>query len=409
MNRSYDVVVVGAGPSGLTAAYRVARAGRRVLLIDRMNPPARKLVLAGGGRCNLLPHAVDPSRYVTDSSPHSLRKILLSWPLEEVQRFLERDLRLRLYEERRTGKRFAAGGGTEVRRAFLSAVKRVGIDLRAPAAVEEILPSETAVVLASGERVTCGAIVLATGGRSYPTTGSDGSGFGMARRLGHRTVEPYPALVPLRGGPPAHHRLAGLSVPVTLSAGSGRVRSRASGDFLFTHRGYSGPAILDVSHRAARAVQAGEGLQIAVSWAGADPETWAVRLTAGPRTVARCLKDFLPDRLVDLLLDELGLRGARLATLRRGDRTRLIGALGAYPLPWTGCGGWSEAEVTGGGVDLADLDPRTLESRVVPRLHLCGELLDAFGPVGGTNLLWAFVSGKVAGDGAAQIAHSSTA
>jgi predicted Rossmann fold flavoprotein len=406
MNWTHDVVVVGVGPAGMTAAYRAARGGCRVLALDRMGSPSRKLVLAGGGRCNLLPRAVDPSAFVTDSSRNALRKILLSWPLPEIRAFLERDLRLRLYEDRKTGRVFPVGGGEEVRRRFLAALRRAHVEVRSHATVRQIVPS--AVVLRGGETIHARAIVLATGGRSYPKTGSDGTGFEIAHGLGHHVVDPYPALVALRGGPPRHHRLAGVSVPVTLTIGTGRSRVRVSDDFLFTHRGYSGPAVLDASHLAARAMQAGESLRIDVAWGGAAPEVWEARLTPSARTVARRLREFLPDRLVEVLLDELGQREVRLASLQRPDRSRLVQALGAYPLPWTACGGWNEAEVTGGGVALVDLDPRTLESRMVPGLHLCGELLDAFGRVGGNNLLWAFVTGKVAGDGAVRITRSST-
>jgi len=124
--------------------------------------------------------------------------------------------------------------------------------------------------------------------------------------------------------------------------------------------------------------------------------------TSSGRMVRGALKEILPDRLVDMLLAELDLSGAKLSTLHGEERTCLIAVLTSYQLPWTGCGGWNEAEVTGGGVSLADLDPSTLESGVIPNLYLCGELLDAFGPIGGTNFLWAFVTGKLAGEGAAR-------
>ncbi len=408
MAKAVDVAVIGGGPAGMTAAYRAAQAGCRVVILDRMDPPGRKLLLSGGGRCNILPRVVDPSLYVTDSSRNSLRKILLSWPLAEVRAFLEGELGLHLFEEAKTGKTFPVGGGVEVLRRFLTGLRRVGVTLRTRVSVERILPSDVAVVLSSGEAIAAGAIILATGGRSYPKTGSDGTGYEIARGLGHHLIEPYPALVGLRGGTAAHHRLAGVSVPVTLSVGLGRSCVRASGDFLFTHRGYSGPVVLNLSHLAARAVQAGAPLRFEVAWGGCSPDVWEERLTPGGKTVAGRLKEFLPDRLVDLLLDELGLRESRLSSPRREDRTRLVTALGAYPLPWSACEGWGEAEVTGGGVSLGDVDPRSLESRVVRAVHLCGELLDAFGPLGGTNLLWAFVTGKIAGDGVARNAHSST-
>jgi len=160
--------------------------------------------------------------------------------------------------------------------------------------------------------------------------------------------------------------------------------------------------VMNVAHLAARAERAGRPLSVAVSWGGRTAEEWGQRLSPGRRTVRRVLREVLPERFALSLLGELDLLDARTATLAKADRYRLIDALTAYPLPWTSTGGFEEAEVTGGGVRLSEVDPRTLESRIVPGLHLCGEILDAFGPIGGHNFLWAFVTGKLAGDGAAE-------
>ncbi len=397
----------------MTAAYHAARAGCRVLLLDRNKRPGEKILLSGGGRCNILPREkIDPRLYTTDSSKNTLKKILLSWPLPEVRAFLEGPIGLRLIEQRRTGKVYPLfGGGKEVRDRLLAAVKRSGVTVRTGVSVAEIAPSERRrIVLETGEAIVAERVVLATGGLSYPRTGSDGTGHEIARALGHYLVESYPALVSLRGGSSAHHHLAGLSLPVTLTVGTGKSRVRAYGDFLFTHRGYSGPVVLNLGHAAARATLSGEHSTISVSWSTLNEEDWKSVLaplstpsgaTSG-RMVRGALKEILPDRLVSMLLAELDLSTAKLATLHGGEQTRLIAALTSYQLPWTGCGGWSEAEVTGGGVSLADLDPSTLESRVIPNLYLCGELLDAFGPIGGTNFLWAFVTGKLAGDATAR-------
>ena len=408
IRKGYDVAVVGGGPAGMTAAYHAAHAGCRVLLLDRNKRPGDKILLSGGGRCNILPREmIDPLLYTTDSSKNTLKKILLSWPLPKVRAFLEGPVGLQLIEQKRTGKVYPLfGGGKEVRDRLLATVKRSGVTVRT-GSVAEISPSERRrIVLATGEAIVAERVVLATGGLSYPRTGSDGTGHEIARSLGHHLVGSYPALVSLRGGSPAHHHLAGLSVPVTLTVGTGKSRVRAHGDFLFTHRGYSGPVVLNLGHAAARATLAEEHPPITVSWSTLNEADWQEVLTPpgtqSGRMVRGALKETLPDRLVDMLLAELDLSAAKLATLHGGERTRLIAALTSYQLPWTRCGGWNEAEVTGGGVSLADIDPSTLESRVTPNLYLCGELLDAFGPIGGTNFLWAFVTGKLAGEGAAR-------
>jgi predicted Rossmann fold flavoprotein len=406
--KGYDIAVIGGGPAGMTAAYHAARARCRVLLLDRNKRPGEKILLSGGGRCNILPREmVDPRSYTTDSSKNTLKNILLSWPLPEVRAFLEGPIGLRLIEQRRTGKVYPLfGGGKEVRDRLLSAVRRSGVTVRTGASVAEVSPSERRrIVLEQGETIVADRVVLATGGLSYPRTGSDGTGHRIARALGHHLVEPYPALVALRGGSVAHHSLAGLSLPVRLTVGTGRSRVQAYGNFLFTHRGYSGPVVLNLGHIAARAALSGEHPAITVSWSTMSEEDWKEALSPRGKTVRGVLKEVLPDRLVDVLLAEIGLSTAKLATLRREERGRLISSLVSYPLPWKHSGGWSEAEVTGGGVSLSEVDPTTLQSRVTPSLYLCGEILDAFGPIGGTNFLWAFVTGKLAGEGAAQRGH----
>ncbi len=389
----------------MTAAYHAARGGGRILLLDGRRPFGQKILLSGGGRCNILPlHPVDPGSYTTDSSRNTLRKVVLSWPLPEVRAFLEGPIGLRLVEQRKTGKVFPLyGGGEEVRDRLLAAVRRKGVEVRAGSgsAVVDVAPTQRRrLLLEGGDEIVTDRIILATGGLSYPKTGSDGSGIEIARRLGHAIVDPYPALVSLRGGSPAHHRLAGVSQPVTISVEGGKNATPVQGDFLFTHSGYSGPAILNIGHIAARADMAGEHTTIAVSWSEKTADDWNTLLSPSGKTVRGVLKEFLPDRLVELLLEELALSDARVATLTRDDRVRLIENLVSYPLPWRRSGGWNEAEVTGGGVMLSEIEPRTMRSKVVPCISFCGEILDAFGPIGGTNFLWAFITGKLAGEGA---------
>ena len=388
----------------MMAAYHASRRGNRVVIIDRMRPPGQKIPLSGGGRCNILPlRPVEPSQYVTDSSVNIVKKILLSWPLAEVRAFLSGPMGLKLIDNRKSGKVFPLfGGGEEVRNHMLAVVRQSGVEVRTGSAVVDIQPSQRRnVILENGDSIVAARIILATGGMSYPQTGSDGTGYEIARRLGHSIVDPYPALVSLRGGSPEHHKLAGLSIPVTLSVGKGKSRTSMRGDFLFTHRGYSGPAVLNIAHVAARAGEGEDSPTIEVAWSDKTSVEWEEILAPSGKTVRGVLKEVLPDRLADLLLDELALTDARTATLTKGDRKRLIAALVSYPLPWRRTGGWNEAEVTGGGIPLSEIDPRTLRSRIVPQLYFCGEILDAFGPIGGTNFLWAFVTGKLAGEGAA--------
>jgi hypothetical protein len=199
--------------------------------------------------------------------------------------------------------------------------------------------------------------------------------------------------------------LAGISLAVTITAQDGARSATAAGGFLFTHRGYSGPSVLDVSHVAVRSrLEADAGAKLTVCWTALDEAGWEAALRPqGTRTVAGALRRELPDRLADALAAGAGVPPSRpLAQLRREERIRLINTLVRGDLPWTGDEGYKKAEVTGGGVSLAQIDPRTMESRRHPGLFICGEVLDAFGPIGGYNFLWAWATGRAAGEAAAR-------
>ncbi|HEX7024606.1 MAG TPA: aminoacetone oxidase family FAD-binding enzyme, partial [Gemmatimonadales bacterium] len=258
----------------------------------------------------------------------------------------------------------------------------------------------------SGWRIECEGgppleadrVIVATGGLSVPRTGSDGLGLSLLERLGHTIHPPYAALTPLTAEPAPFGVLAGVSLRATVTAKSDRDLAVSTGGFLFTHHGYSGPAVLDVSHVAVRSRDA----RVTVRWTALGRDEWERALRPdGTRGVGKVLRAELPDRLALMLLERAGVEPSRsLAQLRREERLRLIEALVEGELPWTGDEGYKKAEVTGGGVSLAEIDPATMESRRHPGLYLSGEVLDAFGPIGGYNFLWAWATGRAAGLGA---------
>jgi len=416
----WDVVVVGGGAAGLMAALFAARSappGARVALLEGSADGGRKILISGGGRCNVLPSRIDPRQYSTDSSPNTLKKLLLSWPLAEQRKFFEEDLGVPLKLEPETGKLFPVSDrARDVRDALVAKVREAGVHLRfrtRMVGLEGSQPGKMGWTLrvesegqAQGE-LRARRVLLATGGISVPATGSDGLGLRLLEELGH-TVRPlYPALTPLLADPAVHADLAGVSLEVTLSAPQNRGRPEFRGGFLFTHRGYSGPSVLNLSHWAVRSKGTAQPAALHVRWTHEPPEVWEERLRLGAQergggTLQSVLGERLPRRLVDRILEETQVSGDRLlARLTREDRRRLAEALGSYRLPWTGDEGARKAEVTGGGVELSEVDPRTLESRVLPGLFLCGELLDAFGPIGGYNFAWAWATGRLAGRGVA--------
>lgn len=406
------IVVVGAGAAGLMAAIfaagavREAGGPRRVILLERTRDGGRKILISGGGRCNVLPSRLAPGQYVTASSRNSLRRMLLSWPLEEQRAFFEERLGLELAVEPETGKLFPVGNrARDVRDALVAQARREGAELYFGETLRDLsrVRDRWRVQLEGGGELWAECVVLATGGLSVPQTGSDGRGLGIAASLGHTLHSTYPALTPLTAEPPVHASLAGISLTVRLRTAPGRGAAESHGGFLFTHRGYSGPAVLDLSHLAVRS-RSDERRELRVQWCELDAEAWDAALAeGGPGSAAGAVRRHLPDRLADVLIAEAGVDPHRpLAQLRRDERARLVEVLTGYRLPWTGDEGYRKAEVTGGGVALSEVDPRTMESRRHGGLFLCGEMLDAFGPIGGYNFAWAWATGRAAGLGAAR-------
>jgi predicted Rossmann fold flavoprotein len=398
------IVVVGAGAAGLTAAIFAARGARPVTVIERTADGGRKILISGGGRCNVLPERLEPARFVTDSSPQILQRLLRSWPLRAQRQFFEREVGVPLALEEETRKWFPVSNrARDVRDGLVALARRRGVTCSFDTELRSIVRAVGGgwVVRTSRGEIQASAVVLATGGLSVPATGSTGTGLQIAASLGHVVHPTYPALTPLVATPAPHAHLAGVSVTATVRAESAALRAESTGGFLFTHHGYSGPAILDVSHIAARSATDRNGAAaIRIRWGAMHEGEWIDQLIGSAARVVSVVGRHLPERLASQLVAESSIPIDRsCAELRREERHRLIERLVRYELPWTGDEGYRKAEVTGGGVALEEVDPKTLESRRCPGLFLCGELLDAFGPIGGHNFAWAWATGRLAGVG----------
>jgi predicted Rossmann fold flavoprotein len=414
------------------AAIFAASGPAPVIVLERTADGGRKILISGGGRCNILPSRLAPERFVTDSAPPVMRGMLRAWPLAAQRRFFEDEVGLPLALEDETGKLFPRSNrARDVRDGLVALARRRGVQFSFNTTVVGITGDggQWRIDTSEGPHLAS-SVVLATGGLSVPLTGSDGAGLRMAKALGHRMHDTYPALTPLTldasdvsGLHPA--QLAGVSLDVRLRAKGAGQTSESHGGFLFTHRGYSGPSVLDVSHVCVRSIEgigadaamaAGAGrprdasarATLRVSWSEVPAADWESRLMEGDVHVASVLGRVLPERLALFLLAAAGIpRDRRTSSLRRPERTALVAHLTAYALPWTGHEGYKKAEVTGGGVALSEVDPRTLESRHHRGLYLCGEMLDAFGPIGGHNFTWAWSTGRTAGTAAASRRSSS--
>ena len=409
MTEAVDLAIVGAGAAGLMAAIQAGRSapGKRILLLDGARSLGAKILVAGGGRCNVTHYEVSADDFA-GSSRNSIAKVLRELPVPATGDFF-RGLGVELKREP-TGKLFpATDQARTVLEALLRATREAGVKLLYPRRVTAIRRAGAGFVLAGewGE-VTARRVILAAGGQALPKSGSDGSGYALARALGNTTTATiFPALVPLIV--PDDHWLRtvqGIAVParIEVRAGTGKRLAAFRGDLLCTHFGLSGPVVLDASRHYLAARQTDRQARFVVAFL---PDATAEGLTGelanlARRSLGRWLAEKLPDRLADALLASAGLDPAANALrLKKEERQALLRALLEHEIPITGDRGFVHAEATAGGIPLDQVRLETTESRRCPGLHLCGEILDVDGRIGGFNFQWAWASGTVAGRGAA--------
>jgi hypothetical protein len=412
-----DIAIVGVGAAGLMAGIWAGRTrpGARIVALDGAAKLGAKILVAGGGRCNVTHDEVHEREYAGSTRP-AIKKVLRRFDVSATVAFFEA-LGVRLKRED-TGKLFpVTDSARTVLDALLGASAAAGVDLRHPRRVDAVeRRGDGFVVSGDWGALAADRVILATGGRSLPKSGSDGGGYALAAALGHNlTPRIFPALVPLTL-PNGHFltTLSGISTRATLEVRTvldAKPRARFTGSLLCTHFGLSGPVALDISRYYLNAAEDDPEAALTVNWLPDEtPEVVDAALQilqSQGRGIARALLGNLPERLGRALLAEAGLpAGATAATLIRESRARLVTVLTRLPLPITGNRGFTYAEVTAGGVPLSELVLTTMESRACPGLYLCGEICDVDGRIGGYNFQWAWASGFVAGCAAAQPASA---
>jgi predicted Rossmann fold flavoprotein len=416
-----DVAIVGAGAAGLATAIFLKRAspGVHVVLLEGASRPGAKILVSGGGRCNVTNTVVRESDF-WGGRRTVVRRVLRAMPAGETVAFF-RDLGVPLHEEP-GGKLFPdSNRSRDVLEALLRAAGGAGVDLQGATRVLAVRRDDDRFsVETSRGALNATALVLATGGRSLPKSGSDGAGYEFARDLGHSLVATTPALAPLvldgATGHAIHAELSGVAIDGEIAVWvDGAVATRLSGALLWTHFGVSGPLALNASRHWARARIEGRGVHLTLnmrpgkSFEQVDA-TWTAAVSARPRaTVRSTIAADLPDAVALAVLKALELApDLPLADLTRADRRRIVHALTAWPLPVADTRGYNFAEVTAGGVDLAEIDPATMESRVCPRLFLVGEILDVDGRIGGFNFQWAWSGAAAAAAALARMSGGGT-
>ena len=399
-----DVVVIGAGAAGLFAAIHAARRGRDVLLLDGAKKVGTKILVAGGGRCNVTHHEVTERDYHASSKP-VVRNVLRRYTVQDTIDFFKREGVF--LKQEATGKLFpTTNRARTVLDALLHAAEQSGVRLEHPRRVLEAIRTEAGFELQTeSTSVQAQRIILATGGRALPKSGSDGLGYTIAESFGHTTSDRiFPALVPLvLPGGHAFREVAGVALPASLTvvARSGKRLAYTEGDLLLTHFGISGPAALDVSHAWRDAFEDDHEVRVLANLCPAQSieETDASIRNAGGRTIQAWLRDFFPDRLAAAILDLSEAPGqTTCAQLTKSQRLAVRTYMHEAPLRFEGDRGWHHAEVTMGGVPLSEIRWQSMESTVTDGLFLCGEILDVDGRIGGFNFQWAWASGYLAGN-----------
>lgn len=400
-----DVIIIGGGAAGLTAALSASGGGARVTLLESAPRVGRKLLATGNGRCNLA-NVREPRYYGNQALALA---VLERRPVDQVLSFFH-SLGLATVEE--DGGRIYPGCGqaSAVLDVLREAAERRGVRILCdtPARAIEKLPRGLRVQTPQGT-LQAVSVVAACGGMAGGRLGHDGSAYALLTRLGHRLVTPRPALTQLVGEKSAVKGLAGLRLParLTLCAGACPV-SAAQGEALFTDYGVSGVCAMQLSRDAGALVDAGKKPVLYLDFspmAGLAPRVYDRVTVRAPLEPAARMEEFLRQRLHTLPRDALlcGLAPRLLSQRLRGlplkEQARL---LAAFPVPILGVRGFEHAQVTQGGIDGAEFDPRTLTSRRIPGLYAAGEMLDVDGDCGGYNLLFAFASGLTAGEEAAR-------
>lgn len=412
-NPAYAVAVVGAGAAGLMSAISAARAGARVLLLDSREKIGAKILISGGTRCNVTNRRVTPSDY-QGGPPHIVKHVLEAFTPDRARHFFE-EIGVGLALEP-SGKYFpVTNSGKTVLEALVKECARAGVELKTGVKIGSLKKEDGLFALeAKGVAAPFRArrVILATGGLSYPETGSDGTGLALAEKLGHVLVPTAPALTPLLTDDKEWASLSGLTLEdVKLSYyGGGKKAAEARGGFLFAHFGFSGPAALDISRHFAYA-SANDRPVIEANFLPKHTEQSLISSLDAfcVKHPKKALKTFLteqealPERFGDVLLKKLKMMGGRrLREFPRREKMALVRQLVRCALPVSGVYGYKKAEVTAGGVDLKEVNASTMESKKVPGLYFAGEMLDMDGRIGGFNFQWAWSTGQIAGTAAAK-------
>lgn len=412
MNK-FDVIVVGAGPAGLLAAGRAAELGAKVLILEKMYAPGRKLLITGKGRCNVT-NSAPISEFITHLFPNGrfLKNAFSQYFSEDILALLKRynvDITLE-----RGGRYFPTSQkAKDILDALLKWVNELGVEILCDYRVEKFLLDKGCVagVRANGNEFLSSKVILATGGKSYPGTGSTGDGYELAKQVGHKIEKPIPALVPVETKGSVAQTLQGLNLKNVNAVVwvDGKKTGEAFGEMLFTHFGLSGPIILTLSRIMVKALQKEQKVELSIDLKPAlDEQKLDKRLQRdlnehGKKQLVNIFRSWLPASMIPVFIEELDLDAQKEChQVSAKERKQIRYMMKNMRFEVSHNRSFKEAIITAGGVVTKEIRPKTMESKIVSGLHFAGEIIDLDAETGGYNLQIAYSTGWVAGNACLQ-------
>lgn len=405
----YNVIVIGGGPAGMMAAGRAAELGAKVLLLEKNDKLGLKLLCTGKGRCNITNNTDEVKKMVERYGQNG--KFLFSafnkFKVEDVVNFFE-NLGVKTKVER--GERIfpESDRARDVLNALQKYMRQGGVEIMTGVQVKDILIEKKAIkkiVLADGQEFIADKYIICTGGKSYPLTGSTGDGYKWLEKMGHTIITPRPALTPIIIKERFVRELEGLSlknVEVNLFKDDKKINSRF-GEALFTSNGMSGPIILDISRKIGEELPNKLKLKIdfkpALDFVKLDERVQRDFSDNSNKLFKNSMSELLPQKLIPLFIKLSGINpDKKVNSITKEERKKMLHLLKEFELEVTDLSGFEKAIVTAGGVDVKEVDPKTMQSKVIDNLYLAGEILDVDGPTGGYNLQVCWSTGFVAGE-----------
>lgn len=410
MSDRKKVVVVGGGASGIMAAITARREGASVTILEKNPRIGKKILVTGNGRCNFTNINADLKCYY-GNNPKFAESALSQFPISRTIKFFE-ELGI-AHKVENSGKVFPMSDqASSFLDVFLYELDELGIEVVCDANVRKIVPGKDnfRLQLDNGETYTAHRVILAAGGKAMPSSGSDGNGFELAKSLGHRITDVFPALVQIMLDGDFYKRIDGVKFVGTAEIiHNNKSIIKDCGDILFTNYGVSGPPILQISRKAGEFLLKGQEAFVKISIIDTMTKDEVLELidkrfrTAPEKSVEFSLVGLINKRLIPVILTEAGIRDLKLPVrdLSLKEKESIAEILTDWRIKIRGTKGWTSAQVTAGGVDTRDINPSTMESKIVKGLYFSGEIMDIDGQCGGFNLQWAWSSGFVAGKNAA--------